>query len=99
MQEDEELTLEDVEDKIEKLESDINDRLDAQEEVLKSFKGALERIEDYLRNTLGDELETIEVEIEYAKERRLEVSQELREEIREEVMSLREYVIENFKHN
>ena len=44
MQEDEELTLEDVEDKIEKLESDINDRLDAQEEVLKSFNEALERI-------------------------------------------------------
>ena len=41
MQEDEELTLEDVEDKIEKLESDINDRLDAQEEVLKSFNEAL----------------------------------------------------------
>ena len=52
MQEDEELTLEDVEDKIEKLESDINDRLDAQEEVLKSFNEALERIEDYLMKHL-----------------------------------------------
>ncbi|URQ66507.1 hypothetical protein M9C83_07625 [SAR86 cluster bacterium] len=99
MQEDEELTLEDVEDKIEKLESDINDRLDAQEEVLESFNEALERIDDYLTNTLGNELEIIEVEIEHAKERRLEVSQELREEIREEVMSLREYINENFKHN
>ena len=59
MQEDEELTLEDVEDKIEKLESDINDRLDAQEEVLKSFNEALERIEDYLMKHLTTLLLTL----------------------------------------
>ena len=71
MQEDEELTLEDVEDKIETLDSDIQrelkdikDRLDAQENVLISVNETLDRIEGYLSNTLGDELETIEKEVE-----------------------------------
>ena len=71
MQEDEELTLEDVDSKIETLDSDIQrelkdikDRLDAQENVLISVNETLDRIEGYLSNTLGDELVAIEEEIE-----------------------------------
>tara|TARA_Y100000768_G_scaffold378781_1_gene353614 strand:- start:147 stop:449 length:303 start_codon:yes stop_codon:yes gene_type:complete len=63
------LTIEEVNDKIDELEFDINtklekinERLDVQEDVLRSFNETLDKIEGYLNETLSPELEDIEEE-------------------------------------